>query len=172
VGAWTKKVLDRIANVTKELEETLDRRATVLSLKRSLQLDGYSCGAQSAYVILRHYGKARSIAHVTRELGTTGDGTTQDQIRTLLVRRGLVPKRINCPTIARLRQAIGEGCPVLVSVDDEEHWAVVYGYSPGHIFLADTSPFGGVRCRTSTKRFRARWDRWAMKVAQGTGRSR
>jgi hypothetical protein len=84
-------------------------------------------------MILRYYGKARSITNVTRELGTTEDGTDQYQIRNLLIKRGLIPRRINRPTIAKLRHAIDAGCPVLVGLDSKDtecgHWAVVYGYA-------------------------------------------
>ena len=107
--AFAKRILDSIANAAKHLEEAMDRQPTVLTpFERSLQLDGYTCGAQSAYMILSYYGKARSIAAVTKALGTTEDGTTQYQIRDLLAKRGLIARRINRPTVARLRQAIDE----------------------------------------------------------------
>ena len=46
-------------------------------------MDDYSCGAQSAFVVLKYYGKARSIKNVTRELGITCDGTDSGQLRRL-----------------------------------------------------------------------------------------
>jgi ABC-type bacteriocin/lantibiotic exporter with double-glycine peptidase domain len=171
-----KRILDRIAAGAKRLEEIVDRHATVLpGFERSLQLDCYTCGAQSAYMILRYYGKARSITHVTRELGTTEEGTSQPQLRTLFTKRGLLAKRINRPTLGKLRDAIERGCPLLVSLDDGGHWGVVYGYSQGSIYVADPSWYA-ILCRHRTRRFLERWDRWAMIVTkqtkQRTGKTR
>ena len=46
-----KKHADRVANLVKEIEE-LDPNAVILQgIPRSLQLDLYSCGVQSVYVI-------------------------------------------------------------------------------------------------------------------------
>jgi ABC-type bacteriocin/lantibiotic exporter with double-glycine peptidase domain len=166
-----KHILDSIASAAKQLEEALDRQATVLDrFERSLQIDTYSCGAQSTFMILRHFGKARTALGVERALGTTKDGTDQFQIRQLLAKRGLIARRINRPTISQLRQAIDVGCPVLVSVDAKDieggHWAVVYGYSSGHIFVADPSLKRAFRCRHTTAEFVNRWDKWAMVVAK------
>ena len=33
-------------------------------MDRSMQLDGYSCGVQSYYSILKYYGKARSVDNI------------------------------------------------------------------------------------------------------------
>ena len=167
-----KRIFDRIAAAAKQLEEALDRQPTVLEcFERSLQLDTYTCGAQSTFMILRYFGKARSIDAVTKALGTTTDGTGEDQIREVLTKRGLIARRIKRPTIAKLRQAIDEGCPILVCVDSQKykdagHWAVVYGYSPAHIFVADPSVKRAILCRHTTEKFRQRWDKWAMIVAK------
>jgi ABC-type bacteriocin/lantibiotic exporter with double-glycine peptidase domain len=172
-----KRILDRIASAAKQLEETLDPEATVLEgFERSLQIDTYSCGVQSTFMILRHFGKARTALGVERALGTTEEGTDQYQIRELLTKRGLIARRIQRPTIAKLRQAIDDGCPVLVCVDSKDieggHWAVVYGYSPGHVFVADPSLRRAILCRHTTEEFRSRWDKWAMIVEKQTIRRR
>jgi len=167
-----KRILDGIVSAAKQLEEALDPEATVLEdFERSLQIDTFTCGAQSTYMILRYYGKARSIDAVTKALGTTTDGTDEDQIRALLTKRGLIVRRIQRPTIAKLQQAIDAGRPVLVSVDSKKyknagHWAVVYGYSPGHVFVADPSLRRARLCRHTTEEVRGRWDKWAMVVAK------
>jgi ABC-type bacteriocin/lantibiotic exporter with double-glycine peptidase domain len=172
-----KRIADWIADAGKHLEESLDPEATVLEgFERSLQLDYYTCGAQSTYMILRYYRRARSIDAVTKALGTTEDGTDEDQIRQLLTKRGLTARRIQRPTIAKLRQAIDAGCPVLVCLDSKDieggHWAVVYGYSPGHVFVADPCLELAILCRHTTERFRSRWDKWAMVVEKQAIRQR
>lgn len=161
---FAKRLLDAIVNITKTLEEAVDSRAKVLrGVRRSVQLDGYTCGVQSAFVILSYFGKARSIKNVTRELGTTEDGTDQHQTRNLLVKRGLGVRRVQRPTIRTLQMAIDRGCPVLVLVDDEEHWAVVYGYGKQSVYMVD-SALNSFRCCLSVRRFLKRWDKWAMFV--------
>jgi hypothetical protein len=60
---------------------------------------------------------------------------------------------------------LGEDRHELGSKDMEGgHWAVVYGYSSGHIHVADSSVKRAVLCRHATQRFLQRWDRWAMVV--------
>jgi ABC-type bacteriocin/lantibiotic exporter with double-glycine peptidase domain len=143
-----KPLVDMIMNPVKVIEEWVDPDCTCLEgFTRSLQLDGYSCGAQCTFMILRYFGKARSIENVTRELATDTDGTSQTQIRTLLKRRGLHPKRISSPKLRHLREAIDSDCPLLISVDDGEHWVVVYGYSPRKIYIADPALYSSIVCQ-------------------------
>lgn len=170
VGALAKDTVDTLGNALKWGEEQLYPSRVVLeSFRRSIQLDGYSCGAQCAFMILRYFGKARSIANVIREAGTTLEGTNQTQLRKLLEKRGLKVRRMKSPTIAQIRQAIRRGNPVLVSSEDDDHWIVVYGYADGTIFVADPSPLLSVGCAHSTRQFLARWDRWAMEITDPKG---
>jgi ABC-type bacteriocin/lantibiotic exporter with double-glycine peptidase domain len=152
-------------DIVKRAEEIVDPDSVVLDgFRRSLQLDAYSCGAQSCYMILRYYGKARSAMGVERALGTTLDGTTEQQIRALCRRRG-VKSRLLPPTMSAIRAQIDKGRPILVSVDGNQdgHWAVIYGYSPRiGVYLADPSLKRSVACLHSFEEFRGRWDRWAM----------
>ncbi len=161
---WLKLVVDRIASVAQWLEERLARDAVLLDVERSIQTDGYSCGAQSAFVILRHFSRARSIAAVTRAAKTDEDGTSTRALLALFRKRGLKPVINARATVRDLRRAIDGGAPALVSMDDECHWAVVYGHSCGRVFVADPSIRKTLRVGLSVEAFRARWDRWAMIV--------
>ena len=68
-GALLKPAADHVADWVKSGEEYLDPSAvTVDGIKRSLQLDKYSCGAQSCYMILDYFGKAGSIENVKKAL--------------------------------------------------------------------------------------------------------
>ena len=159
-----KPVVDKTASLLKCVEAVLDPKCTCLpGFSRSLQLDDYSCGAQCAFMILRYFGKARSIGNVTRELGTDTEGTSQYQIKDLLERRGLRIKRIRAPKLKHLREAIDDNCPLLVSMDTD-HWAVVCGYSRGAIYIADPSWYRSFFSRCPVENFRRRWDKWAMVV--------
>jgi hypothetical protein len=68
-----------------------------------------------------------------------------------------------------IRKAIDKGCPVLVSFSNDEHWAVVYGYSRRSVFVADPSITKNLRCRLSKARFVRQWDRWMMAVGERIG---
>ncbi|MBI4024748.1 MAG: hypothetical protein HY360_07175 [Verrucomicrobia bacterium] len=159
-----KSAAETAMNALKFFEERLTPGAVFLkSFSRSLQWDDYSCGAQCAFMILAYYGRARSLRNVMRDAGTNDDGTGQDQLRALFANRGLRPRRISRPTIAKIRRAIAQGFPVLVGVD-EDHWAAVYGYAPGFVLVADPAADRSRFCRQSVRAFQERWDKWAMRI--------
>ena len=162
-----KDLLDALMNKLNGFEESIHADDSILEgLPRSLQLDRYSCGAQSAYMILRYHGKARSVKAVERALGTTEErGTPAAPILRLMRQRRLRPRIVAEATMKTLTSAIDKGAPVLVSLEDGGHWGVVYGYGAKHIWLADPSLRRAVLCRVARAAFRARWDRWAMVVA-------
>lgn len=157
-----KEGLERTANSLHELETKPGD--VVLDLPRTLQLDGYSCGAQSAVSILRYFGKGRSVPRTLRLLGTDKDGTAVGPIRDLFRARGLRPVVLRSPTKQSLIRAIDAGAPLLVAVDDSGHWSVLYGYGRGSIFLMDPSLRRALRVRWHWSEFKARWDGWAMAV--------
>jgi len=158
-----KVIVDTVAGWIQALDEALARDAVLLDVRRSIQLDGYSCGAQSGFMILRHFGKARSVTAVAKALRTDEDGTGTSELRDLFRRRGLKPVIKARATLADLRRGVDAGAPSLVSLGDGAHWGVVFGHAPGTIFLADPS-MKIIRVRFSTDAFLRRWDRWAMIV--------
>jgi hypothetical protein len=50
-----KYYVDLIYNFYKDVEERRSPGSVLLDMKRSVQLDAYSCGAQCVYVILEYY---------------------------------------------------------------------------------------------------------------------
>ena len=48
-----KNIVDFVYNCIKDIEEVLSADSIVLKMKRSVQLDCYSCGVQSVYMILK-----------------------------------------------------------------------------------------------------------------------
>ena len=159
-----KQIADNVATTIQVIEERVAPDWVLLKgFPRSLQMDKYSCGAQCAYAVLKYYGKARSITNVQRELGTTLEGTTAAQLRHLFTSRGLLPVTLRVPTLASLKKEIDAGHPLIVSMDTD-HWANVYGYGKGCVFVSDPAINRGLLCRHSTAKFRARWDNWAMVI--------
>jgi ABC-type bacteriocin/lantibiotic exporter with double-glycine peptidase domain len=64
------------------------------------------------------------------------------------------------------KREINAGHPLIISVD-EDHWATVYDYGQGCIFIADPALGRSYLCRHSTNEFRARWDKWAIAARLG-----
>lgn len=165
-----KLVVDRVARGSQALEQYVrhDDGAVVLPLERVVQLDGYSCGVQSAYMVLRYHGRARSINGVLRQLDTGTDGTSAAALTRLFRARGLTVGMHRRARFVDIERRIDAGTPLVVSLYDGGHWVVVYGYSRQHVYVADP-----LCTRASVvvprARFRAKWDRWVMAVGRPQG---
>jgi ABC-type bacteriocin/lantibiotic exporter with double-glycine peptidase domain len=157
-----KQSVDAVANIVKAIEE-LEPTAKVLpNIERSLQLDWYSCGAQSVFMILRFFGKRCSVERVKNQLQTDWSGTGLPDIKRLFRKYGLYYQVIAKARISDLRHAIDSGLPALISTLDGGHWSVVYGYSQSHVYVCDPSLMINAFCRVPIKRFKSQWDNWAM----------
>ena len=160
-----KPLADSVANLIKDFED-MDPSATVLhGLQRSLQLDRYSCGVQCVWMILDYFGRRLPIESIARRLQTDVEGTAVAPIRRLLKSRGLITTIIANATLRDLKRALRRGFPALVSLSDGEHWAIVYGYSAGSIYVADPSITKNFWCRVSRTRYLRQWDKWMMAVS-------
>jgi ABC-type bacteriocin/lantibiotic exporter with double-glycine peptidase domain len=135
-----KNIVDFVYNFIKDIEEVLSADSVVLKMKRSVQLDSYSCGAQCVYMILNFFNKDKTLNEIKESLNTTEtDGTDTKLILNYLVKNGLDVQINGKGAISSIQAAIGNGYPVLITVDDGDHWAVVYGYSNDGIFVLDSS---------------------------------
>ncbi len=135
-----KNIVDFVYNCVKDVEEILSADSVVLKMKRSIQLDSYSCAAQSVYMILSYYNKDKTLNEIKESLNTTDtDGTNTKQLLNYLVNNGLDVQVNEKSSISSIQAATGNGYPVLITVDDGDHWAVVYGYSNDGIFVLDSS---------------------------------
>jgi len=161
-----RSLVDWIVRRFQRIEERLSGGATVLGIRRSVQLTTWGCGAHSAFMVLEYFHKARSITAVSKALGTDESGTSTMAILRLFRRRGLKP-RINArATLQHLATALDQGAPCVVSMDNGEHFAVAFGHDRDQsvILLADPSIRRSLRVRVQTETFCARWDRWLMAV--------
>jgi len=135
-----KNIVDFVYNCIKDIEEVLSADSVVLKMKRSVQLDSYSCIAQSVYMVLNYYNKDKTLNEIKESLNTTEtDVTGTKQILNYLVRNGLDVQINEKGTISSIQTAIGNGYPVLITVDEGDQLAVVYGYSNDGIFVLDSS---------------------------------
>jgi predicted double-glycine peptidase len=150
-------------------EEQLHPHAVVLpGFPRSIQLDGYSCGAKSTYMILKYFGRSCTATSVEAELRTDEDGTSSTDIKPRLRKHGL-KVHVNANMGLRdLKAAINAGSPVLVSLYDGWHYSVVYGYSPGYVFVMNPSlgSMGSVKCAVGLAEWRRMFDGWGVVVKQ------
>jgi len=162
-----QRVVDFLASVGAKAEALIHLDAVILpNFPRSIQLNEYSCGAKSVYCILQYFGIRCTPESVERLLRTDEDGTDVSDIKRVFKRYHL-----NCRTLRDLKTAIDDDCPILVSLYDSEHYAVVYGYSSGHIFVMNPSldfteeGVGSLKCAVRNDQFRRIWDRWAVVVS-------
>ena len=164
-----KKFIDTVIALMRKTEESFNSGAEILNFHHSIQLDGYSCGAQCAYSILRYWNKKCTIDSVRDALGTDEKGyTSQTSIYKLFRRRGLKISDRKRTKIGDIMEAIDDyEAPMLITVDDEFHWCVVYGYSEGKIFVMNPLPIiSSTFCGWRKKDFRDRWDRWGAIIYQ------
>jgi ABC-type bacteriocin/lantibiotic exporter with double-glycine peptidase domain len=156
-------MLNNIANKViqkfQAYEESNYPVSVILPMRRVLQLDNYSCGLQSAYVILRYFGKVDSVDDVKYD-GRLNiqKGIDTDYLLKILKTNGLVANINENATIDDITDALVEGNPILISIDNDEHWIVVYGFSEDRIFVLDSSLRSSVRCSWSVEEFLKRWD--------------
>ena len=169
-----QNIIDAIATTVARIETFTHPDAVILPhFSRSVQLDYYSCGAKSVYCILQYYRKRCTPESVERLLDTDEDGGTDvSDIKRVLKRHGLKCRTLRKPGLRDLKAAIDDDCPILVSLYDGEHYAVVYGYSSGHIFVMNPSldftedGVGSLWCAVRNDQFRRIWDRWGIEIAQ------
>jgi len=169
-----QQVVDYFAFISAKAEEALFPGAVILDgFERSIQLDGWNCGAHCAFMILKFYGKARSLKNVLQETGTNEDGTDEEMLKRLFRKRGLSVYEFEQRSLAKLERAIDRGSPILthISTPKVNHWVVVYGYGDGHIWVADPSlnvlehP-QHVWCRQTRSSFRKKWKGYGIVVGK------
>jgi predicted double-glycine peptidase len=156
------RFVDTLATAAARLEESAYHNAVILpDFPRSIQLDGYSCGAKSVYTILRYYDKRCTPLSVEKELHTSWEGTAISDIKRALKKHGLKYRKIRS-----LKSSIDHGCPVLVSTHKHWHYSVVYGYCNSQFFVMNPSlgQMGCLSCAVKKKKFMRVWDGWALKV--------
>ncbi len=105
----------------------------------------YTCGPSSIVNALRCFGVNKSESTIARYCGTTAaKGTDQHGIRQGIARAGYSSEEWHdhfTETSAQwLVQTLLVGSPVILCVDDWEHWVCcTHGYRPGAVFLFDSA---------------------------------
>lgn len=141
----------------------------VLDVEMNLQFDKYSCGLQSLAAVMGYYDMVDTRAELEDALGLTRDGCDQDQMRGALRCYGLRHRTMRRGSIKTLTKAIKRHHPVVVALDDDSHWGVVYGCGEGSIYLMDPSLGKALRFigRSDADDFLDRWDGYGIEVMPG-----
>jgi len=170
-------IVDSIATAATRLEETSYPNAILLkNFPRCIQLDYHSCGLHAVRSILHFYQIRVSTTRLKRLLRTDEDGTSPSDIKRVLKGYGLECQTLQKPTLRDLKAAINEGCPMLISTWEGEHWSVFYGYEASHAFISNPSldassdGVGAIRCAVTKREFKKMWDRYGLVVSRARPR--
>jgi ABC-type bacteriocin/lantibiotic exporter with double-glycine peptidase domain len=111
-------------------------------------------------MILKYYKKARSVEATQKALRTTLKGTSATSMIRLFRKRGLSVSLRSHAGFTDIYEAINYyNAPMLASLDDGNHWVIIYGYSVSEILVLDPS-MKTLICRWEKRFFRQRWDNW------------
>lgn len=130
----------------------------------SVQVDRYSCGIQVVRSILDYYGRETDESELCSRIDS--DGTSTATMKAMFREHNLrciSKKKIWWRGIV---SSIKRGAPLVVCLDDGEHWSVVFGYNRSwlEVLVMDpllTSMFGQ---RVDYESLKERWDGWGMAV--------
>ena len=153
-----KYYADLVYNFYKNIEEKRSPDSVFLDMKRSIQLDSYSCAAQCVYTIMEYYKTPKTIDEILKGLNTSKkDGTDTGPILNYLRSNGLNVIINESSKLSDIQSAIDSLNPILISVDDGEHWVVIYGYNKNGIFILDPAR-KEIKNFWDMKKFMSRWD--------------
>jgi hypothetical protein len=108
------------------------------------QADQASCGAAAMSNALSAMGVSRTEAECAALCGTSTDGTSaKGLLRGLRLVEGLDPSAFREArqdvAILRLYAALHQGRPVILCVDQDEHWVAAVGLLAGRVLVVDSA---------------------------------
>lgn len=167
-----QQLIDTLFTSLARGEEKLYPDAKILpDFPRSIQLNSYSCGSRSVFVILKYFNKRCTYESIERQLSTDEDGTSPSDIKRVFKKYGLKVTTKAKMTIRDLKNAINKCSPVLISICSDEHYIVIFGFNRTHIFAMNSSldssedGVGSLKCAVPLSEFKDYWDRWGIIVS-------
>lgn len=111
-----QRLVNWIYNFIKSSEEYISssNNRNLKGIKRSIQLNGYTCGLHASYAILKYYNKNVSLEKVIKVLGTDENRTDTDPILETMRLYNLkvdVNEKADLPDIYI---AINNNCPIII----------------------------------------------------------
>lgn len=158
-----------VFNFLKNFEELFDRNKKILAIKKSMQLNRFSCGIHSAFMILSYYNKISNPNQIKYDMKLLKkEGIDTEPLLKIFKNFGCTVSVNIKANISDIAKSVNNGKPILISVDDGEHWVVIYGYSKSSIYVLDPSIFSSIKCRWEIKTFLSRWDEdWIAVISKG-----
>lgn len=154
-----QNLVNKVARLFQCYEQSKYPYSVMLDMYRVIQLDQYSCGIQSALVILKYFGKVNTINDILYDKRVLEeDGIDSNPLLNLIRSNGVKVTVNKNADLDDIKEALIECNPVLISVDEGEHWVVVYGFSEDRIFVLDSSLYSSIRCSWTYEEFMDRWD--------------
>ena len=157
-----KNKIEHFTNYLNSIEKRNDPDAKYLKFKRFNQVDRYSCGIQCAYSILHYYNLLTSERELDDFLNK--EGTDLDVMQNIFRDHGLKIAEKYESSLRDIKNSIDKEYPVLTTINDTEHWVVIYGYSIknnkiSHLFIMDPV-LKRLKARWTVKKFRKHWREW------------
>ncbi|MDZ7762895.1 MAG: cysteine peptidase family C39 domain-containing protein [Melioribacteraceae bacterium] len=154
-----QNLVNKVARLFQCYEQSKYPYSVMLDMYRVIQLDQYSCGIQSALVILKYFGKVNTINDILYDKRVLEeDGIDTNPLLNLIRSNGVKVTVNKNADLDDIKEALIERKPVLISIDEGEHWVVVYGFSEDRIFVLDSSLYSSIRCSWTYEEFLDRWD--------------
>lgn len=126
-------------------------------MRRSIQFDKYSCAVHAVRSITEYNKYHIDPDQIYEELGTTIDGTDTPDIIRFLLNAGFNVNVNTSANLADIRSAVQKGLPVIITINNWEHWVVVYGISNDRVFIID-SHYSRIFPSVKTSAFLELWD--------------
>lgn len=105
---------------------------------RSIQWNGYSCGARCVGMLMTYFNVNVTYEHIANGIGLTEDGSSATPIVKYLRSRGLSAGYHRSMSRAQLEQALRRGAVVIVDLDNA-HWCIVHAMNHTWAWVANPS---------------------------------
>jgi HlyB family type I secretion system ABC transporter len=125
------------------------------------QVDELDCGAACLAMVVRHFGRPVSLAHIRRLVHTSIDGTSLAGIA-----RGAEQMGLRVRSVKASKTRLAELPLPAICHFEGNHWVVLYRVEDRHVRLAD--PARGL-VRMDRAEFEEKWSGYAALLAYGPG---
>lgn len=140
-----------------------DNDFVYLNMIRSIQPTYNYCGVSAAHSILKYYEINLNYDELHDTLHIEKNGCASETALYKLFRKnGLSVSKRYKAGIKTIKEAIDEyEAPILTTVNNENHWIVIYGYSKKNILILDSLPnrFSVSVSKEDFMKAKA-WDKW------------
>jgi len=127
----------------------------IMRLPLTRQATNYTCGVAALQSVLAYYGVSIREDNLAKELKTTNDGTSKENIILFARNQGLIAAGRPKMSLDDLRKALSQRKPVMVAIQawpdtpvdfkadwEDGHWVVALGYNKDNIYFMDPSTLG------------------------------